>query len=337
MVKRSPTIPMSATSKIGASRILVDGDDGARVLDAGQVLDGAGDADGDIQLGRDDLAGLPHLHVARHVAGVDRGARRADGGAELVRQRVDELEGIAARERAAARDHLRCALQIRPIAAGGGTATRNACAWAGPRLARPFRRWRCRRTATASNEACESWRRSSCRGHFDRGDGIARVDRPAKARGAFDGHDVRDLRRIEQRGDARHQVLAEGGRRAEDVRERRCELGDLRRERGGERVFVRGVGHVEHARDAGDLRGLRRDGRTRRREHGDHDFAAGERGGGLHALGRGGVELAARVFGDDEYLAHTRPRLSSSANNSRGVLDHDAALAARRRLGLRAP
>ena len=57
-------------------------------------------------------------------------------------------------------------------------------------------------------------------------------------------------------------------------------------------------------------------GRTGRREHRHHDFAAGERGGRLHALGGGRIELAAGMLGDDEYLAHTRPRLCSSANNS---------------------
>ena len=54
--------------------ILVDGDDGARVLDARQVLDGTGDADRHVQLRRDDLAGLPDLHLVGRVAGVHRGA-----------------------------------------------------------------------------------------------------------------------------------------------------------------------------------------------------------------------------------------------------------------------
>src|SRR3984893_6580352 len=47
--------------------VLVDGDDGARILDARQVLDCARDADRDIQLGRDDLAGLPDLHLVGRV------------------------------------------------------------------------------------------------------------------------------------------------------------------------------------------------------------------------------------------------------------------------------
>ena len=47
------------------SRILVDRDDRARVLDAREVLDRAGDADGDVELRRDDLAGLTYLQIVR--------------------------------------------------------------------------------------------------------------------------------------------------------------------------------------------------------------------------------------------------------------------------------
>ena len=48
--------------------ILVDGDDGTGVLDAGQVLDGPGNAGGDVELGRNDLAGLADLPVVRRIA-----------------------------------------------------------------------------------------------------------------------------------------------------------------------------------------------------------------------------------------------------------------------------
>src|SRR5262245_35422862 len=41
--------------------VLVDGHDDLRVLHSGQMLDRAGDADGDIELGRHDLAGLADL------------------------------------------------------------------------------------------------------------------------------------------------------------------------------------------------------------------------------------------------------------------------------------
>ena len=75
--------------------VLVDRDDDLGVLHAGQVLDRAGDADGDVQLGRHDLAGLADLPVVRRVAGVDRRAAGAERGAELVGQRLDQLELLA--------------------------------------------------------------------------------------------------------------------------------------------------------------------------------------------------------------------------------------------------
>ena len=70
--------------------VLVDGDDDLAVLHAGEVLDRARDADRDVELGRDDLAGLADLVVVRHEAGVDRGARGADRGAELVGERLED-------------------------------------------------------------------------------------------------------------------------------------------------------------------------------------------------------------------------------------------------------
>ena len=133
-------------------------------------------------------------------------------------------------------------------------------------------------------------------------------------------HDIGNLRSVEQRSDARHQVLAERGRRAEHMREIGGELGHLRRERRGQRVFVHGVVDLDDARHTGELRRLRRDRRTGRGEYRDCDFAAGKRRGGLHAFRRGCIELAARVLGDDQDLRHTSPRLCNSANNSAASL-----------------
>src|SRR4029450_5470080 len=59
--------------------VLVDGHDGLRGLHAGAVLDRPGDADGDVELRRDGLAGLPHLEGVRVEAGVHRGPGGADG------------------------------------------------------------------------------------------------------------------------------------------------------------------------------------------------------------------------------------------------------------------
>ncbi len=51
--------------------VLVDGDDDLRVLHAGEVLDGTGNAAGDVEFGCHDLAGLADLPVVRGVACVD--------------------------------------------------------------------------------------------------------------------------------------------------------------------------------------------------------------------------------------------------------------------------
>src|SRR3546814_3102536 len=48
--------------------ILVDRHDRARVLDAGQVLDRAADADGHVQVRGDDLAGLADLRSEEHTS-----------------------------------------------------------------------------------------------------------------------------------------------------------------------------------------------------------------------------------------------------------------------------
>jgi hypothetical protein len=56
------------------------------------VLDGAGDADGDVKLGCHDLASLSHLHVVGHEAGIDSGTRGADGGIEFVGDAFEQFE-----------------------------------------------------------------------------------------------------------------------------------------------------------------------------------------------------------------------------------------------------
>src|SRR5689334_1533504 len=72
--------------------VLIDRNDGLAVLHAGEMLDRAGDADGDIEVGRHDLAGLANLVVVGHVAGVHGGAAGAETGTELVGQRLEHLE-----------------------------------------------------------------------------------------------------------------------------------------------------------------------------------------------------------------------------------------------------
>ncbi|KAG0924688.1 hypothetical protein G6F31_019027 [Rhizopus arrhizus] len=73
-------------------------------------------------LRRDDLAGLADLQVAGHIAGIDRGARSADGSAEPVGQLEDDLEVLLRADATATGDHALGALQVRAVAGTGGQA-----------------------------------------------------------------------------------------------------------------------------------------------------------------------------------------------------------------------
>ena len=108
---------MSATWKIGASSSLLMAMIVFEILHAGEVLDRAGNADRDIDFGSDDLAGLADLVIVGRIAGIDRGAARADRGAELVGERVEQgVELLGRAERAAARDDDLGAGQLGPLA-----------------------------------------------------------------------------------------------------------------------------------------------------------------------------------------------------------------------------
>src|SRR5690606_32758845 len=75
--------------------ILVDGNDELAVFHAGQVLDGTGNTNSDVKLRRYDLAGLPYLHIVGNEAGIDGSTRCANRRAQLVGQRVQQLEIVA--------------------------------------------------------------------------------------------------------------------------------------------------------------------------------------------------------------------------------------------------
>ena len=70
-----------------------------------QVLDRPADPAGDVQLRRDGLAGQADLSGVRLVAGVAGSPRGADGGIQLARQIVDDLEVLLVLQRPAARDN----------------------------------------------------------------------------------------------------------------------------------------------------------------------------------------------------------------------------------------
>ena len=87
--KQIPNQPVIRHLEDRCIGILVDGDDDFRFLHPGQMLDGAGDADREVELWRDDLAGLANLVVIRDKTGVDRSAGCTKGGTELVGERFE--------------------------------------------------------------------------------------------------------------------------------------------------------------------------------------------------------------------------------------------------------
>src|SRR6266581_260883 len=84
--------------------IPVDGDDHVRVLHPDQVLDRPAYPAGDIYLGADGLAGLPHLPLRGHPAGIYRAPRRADHTAKLVGQFLEHGEVVLPHHPPAAAD-----------------------------------------------------------------------------------------------------------------------------------------------------------------------------------------------------------------------------------------
>jgi hypothetical protein len=75
------------------------------------VLDGAGDAAGEVDLRADGLAGLAYLVEGRLPARVDGSAGGADGAAEDVGEVFDEGEVFRLAEAAAAGDYGLCAIR----------------------------------------------------------------------------------------------------------------------------------------------------------------------------------------------------------------------------------
>ena len=96
--------------------ILVDGDDDLAVLHAGQMLDRARNADRDVKIRRDDLAGLADLLVVRRVAASTAAREAPIAAPSLSASGLDELLKVLAGSHAAAAgdDDLRRG-QFRPL------------------------------------------------------------------------------------------------------------------------------------------------------------------------------------------------------------------------------
>src|SRR6201996_99639 len=130
----------------GRFLILIDRHDDLAVLHAGEVLDGPRDPDSDVQFRRDDLTRLPNLKLVGNEACIHRGARGADSGTELVRDRFEQREVITILHPAATRNDNPGSGQLRPLTLGqlggdefgeaGQVASRNGFNRGGPTFGR---------------------------------------------------------------------------------------------------------------------------------------------------------------------------------------------------------
>src|SRR6185503_20645972 len=99
--------------------VLVDRDDRARGRHPGEMLDGARDADREVEGRVHDLARLTDLVTMVDPSGVHRGARGPERGAEDLAQLSQELEILWSAHRAAsAHDHVRLG-EVGDFALGG--------------------------------------------------------------------------------------------------------------------------------------------------------------------------------------------------------------------------
>ncbi len=178
------------------------------------MLDRAGDADGDIDFGGDDLAGLADLIVVGDIACVDRRAACADACAELVRQREDgrgECVGIF--QCATARDDDLGRSSVQDVPAWRSLPRRS---WTDPASPLP-------ETASIAAEPPVGFclgKGGTANGddllgiaRLHGGNRVARIDRAGEGVSAFDAEDIRDLHDVEQGCNARRDILAVAGGR----------------------------------------------------------------------------------------------------------------------------
>ncbi len=265
------------------------------------MLDRAGDAASDVEFGGDHLAGLADLPVVRGIARIDGGAAGADGGAELVGDRDDDLlEILLGADAAAARDDDAGGGELRPVALGKGFADEGGegrIGRGGDGLDRAGRAG-----AGGGERGGADGRDLLCVLRLDRLDGVAGVDRPLEGVGRDDLGDLGDLHHVEQGGDARQHVLGRRGRRGDDrvvaAGERDEECG----ERLGKAVAEARIVGEQHLGDAVEPGGFVGDGGAAAAGNEGVDVTAeGDGGGqGLGGLaGKGGV-----VVFDEEKGGH---------------------------------
>ncbi|MNR04342.1 hypothetical protein D3C85_1202900 [compost metagenome] len=253
---------------------------------------------------RDDLARLADLPIVRRVAGIDRGARSAQGGAQLVGQGIQDLEVLGAAQTAATRYHYARARQFRTVALGDFAAHERGQARIGD-SGDLFHRTRTalRRDGVKAGRA--NGDDLDGIGRLHGGDGVAGVDRALEGIGRFHADDVGDLGHVELGRDARGHVLARGGGREQDVAVARRHSQHLGRHVLGQAVSqLRRVGQ-QHLGHASGLRGLIGHG-ARVGAGNQHMHIASDLGGGGDGVQGCALELGVIVFGNNQ-RRHVRP------------------------------
>ena len=149
-----------------------------------------------------------------------------------------------------------------------------------------------------------------------RNNGIAGVSGALEPPGTLGAHDIAQLAHAQKRRNPRHQVLAEGGRRAEDVGVVGREFADLGR---GDRRQGKLVRLMIDPDDGGHSRKrgcLCRHGAAVGGEHCDVDGRWLEASGAGYALRGAGIEALPVMLGNDQHPGHQTSSLFRSAFTS---------------------
>jgi hypothetical protein len=180
------------------------------------MLDRAGDTDGDVQLWRNDLAGLTDLHIVGYKTCVDRSAGSADGSAQLVGQSVQVFEVVTVLHAAAAGNDDLGSGQFRTIRLGQFFANEARSA----SVVSCSNRFNSSRTTFSSNRVeaggthGDDFHRSV---RLHGGNRVTGVDRTLEGVSAFYRDDLGDLVNVQLRGNAWQDVFAVGSSGSQDV------------------------------------------------------------------------------------------------------------------------
>src|SRR5690606_21289232 len=233
----------------------------------------------DVQLRRNDLAGLTDLHVVGHEAGVHRGAGGANGSTQLVGQAVQQLEVVAVLHAATTGDHDLGTGQFGAVGRGQVVANKGGDAGVLGR-GNGF-------DGGAATFGGHGVKAGGAYGdHLNRGvgldggDGVTGIDRTLEGVRALDADDLGDLVNVQQGGHARQ-------------------------------VGVGGVAGHQHHGNTGDLGSGFRYCATAGTGNQYLDVAT-DGLGGRHGVQGGGIQCGVVVFGNNQNRHVRSPWLRSS-------------------------